>query len=234
MTLSKIQLLTSKMSSVSLLITCAISISGCGSSWLSSRDTNPIIQDYTVHIPFMKSSTNVFATKAERRLVIIAERPDGLKTCAEPPPDVSEAFASAVAAGLTGAVTVTEGAGPKATGELAAQYGRGVATQVAPLLYRTQGLQIYRDSIYKLCVDKLNGWMEDPKEYVEESSSRFAAAIELIKLEITSMLEAQKSFYEKVKAGDARVNVNDMVKIIEATKKDPATTPADGNATPEK
>ena len=89
-------------------------------------------------------STNVFATTAGRRLIIVTQSKDGLLTCAEPPPDVSEAFASTIAAGLRAAGAAASASGEKLSAELAAQYGRAVATQIAPLLYRTQGLQLYR------------------------------------------------------------------------------------------
>ncbi len=31
-------------------------------------------------------------------------------------------------------------------------------TQITPLIYRTQSLQMYRDAIHSHCVDRMNGW----------------------------------------------------------------------------
>ena len=157
MNLSKRPLPILKMLRASLLITCALSASGCGISFFSNRDTNPVIQDYapaSSSLFDLDRGPNMFATTASRRLVVRIRQPDGTyRLCAEPPPDVGESFSSAIAAGFQAAAK----SGTPVTGELAAQYGRAVATQIAPLLYRTQGLQLYRDSLYRLCIDRMNG-----------------------------------------------------------------------------
>jgi hypothetical protein len=204
-----------------LLSLCAVSMVGCGFSWIASRDTNPVIQDYTTPAVIYPTSVNIFATTASRRLAIIKENKakDSFVTCAEPSPDVGEVFAAAIAAGLKASATVTPVSGGSGTGELATEFGRAVATQIAPLLYRTQGLQLYRDSIYKLCIDKMNGWITDQKEYENERNERFKQAIELIKMELPIMEKSAEAFYANVKAGNAQVNVNDLVKILDAQKK---------------
>jgi hypothetical protein len=215
------------MSTISMLITCAVLANGCGISWLASRDTNPIIAVHTTPTFFFKRSTSIFGTTASRRVITVTETSDGkFLTCAEPPPDVGESFASAIAAGLQGAVTATQGSGPTVTGELATQYGRAVATQIAPLLYRTQGLQLYRDSIYKLCIDKMNNWISDA-EYLAAIDDRCNKAILLIEKEMPVMQETAKAFYASVKPGEGKVNVDDIVKILEAQKKVATSPPAD-------
>jgi hypothetical protein len=63
----------SKMSKFVLLISCAVPMIGCGFSWMASRDTNPVIQDYTTPAVFSNRSVNIFATTASRRLAIFTE-----------------------------------------------------------------------------------------------------------------------------------------------------------------
>jgi hypothetical protein len=215
------------ISKVCIFATIAASLSGCGMSLFASRDTNPAIQDISVAPhwwPWNRTNVNTFATTASRRLVIAKHDNDGdvLTTCAEPPPDVGEAFASAVASGLQAAGTVTHPTGEKITAELATQYGRAVATQIAPLLYRTQGLQLYRDSTYKLCIDRMNGWITQ-KAYDDERREMLNQAVSLIQTELPLMQESVSAFYAAVKAGEAKVNVGDIVKILEAQKSEKST-----------
>jgi hypothetical protein len=218
---SKIEVVIPEILKVALVIMCAASISGCGTSFLASRDTNPVIQDYATTNLTSFNRAVVFATTASRRLAIVAEDKDALGkvvTCAEPPPDVGEAFASAIAAGLQAAGSTTPATGTKTSVDVAGQYGRSVATQIAPLIYRTQGLQLYRDSIYKLCIDRMNNWIKEDS-YNSESKYRFDEAIKLIEKELPLMEKTANAFYENVKAGDAKVKVDDVVSILEAQKK---------------
>lgn len=213
-------------------VTSIATLAGCGTTILSHRDTNPVIED---HAMISKDKANVFATTASRRLAFITTDSKGKNKviCSEPPPDVGEAFASAIAAGLSGAVKATNETGQEVSGELAAQYGRAVATQIAPLLYRSQGLQLYRDAMYKLCIDKMNGWLpaegeivvkdqvityKSPIAYYDLKSMQiFDSVAHLIDAEIKNVMkEATAAFYLNVKAGEAKVNVEDIVKILQA------------------
>jgi hypothetical protein len=226
-----------------LLVLAAASLNGCGTSMWSHRDTNPSIQDevYTTGL-FSRwfgnpRSVNTFATTASRRVVIVAEnlhdhgdkrdKQGDVITCSEPPPDVGETFASAVADGFKLAAQ-----DPKSgiTGELANQYARAVATQIAPLLYRTQGLQLYRDSLHNLCIDRMNKWLGNDDEsassqnYLARKQALLDKAIDLIKTELPLMLQAQQAFYQNAKAG---IGIAELQKIAEILKSSAAaTTPA--------
>jgi hypothetical protein len=215
---------------LTVTILATITLSGCGFSWLSPRETDPVIQDYTVPAFIFSRSTNVFATTASRRLVIVTEediddpkKPGKKKnvflTCAEPSPDVGETFASAISSGLKGAATVTEGAGPKVTGELAAEYARAVATQIAPLLYRSQGIQLYRDSIYKLCIDRMNDWIGS-EDYKAMSNYRFDKAMEVIKEELKFIPRTTDAFSLNMKGCDAKC-LEEITKVLKAQKGKP-------------
>ena len=225
---NKIEGIISAMLKAALVIICAASISGCGTSYLASRDTNPVIQDYATTNLTSFNRAVVFATTASRRLAIVAEDKHALGkvvTCAEPPPDVGEAFASAIAAGIHAAGSATPATGTEISVDVAGQYGRSVATQIAPLIYRTQGLQLYRDSIYKLCIDRMNNWINEDL-YNFDSKYRFDEAIKLIEKELALMEKTVNAFYPNAKAGEAKVKVDDVVSRLEAQKKEPKPVPA--------
>lgn len=103
-----------------------------------------------------------------------------LVTCAEPPPDVGETFAKAFAAQVE--IKAAKGISGGDTG-LSGGVDSRMATAIAPLMGRTQGLQILRDSAYTLCVDRMNGWIKDD-EYVKMKNDRFDKAMALIQLEL--------------------------------------------------
>lgn len=221
-----------KIIRVSLIVALAGSSSGCGLSWIASRETNPVIQDYAgnpIANMFRANIISTFATTASRRMVIIRENKDeqgvkSISTCAEPSPDVGEAFASAIADGIKIAAQ-TQGLPI----ELSNQYARTVATQITPLVYRTQGLQLYRDAIHGLCIDKMNEWVKsaatdpgirasDENSYEYQRKYYFDKAVTLITSELPVMQTTQAAFFEHSKAGEAKVDVGDVTKILDAVK----------------
>lgn len=241
-----------------LLILLTASVQACGTSAWSKRDTNPSIQDqiylsnWWVRNFGNPKSFSTFSTTASRRMVIVGENPHGkgdVFACSEPPPDVGEAFASAVSDGFKIAAQ-----DPKSgiTADFANQYARAAATQIAPLLYRTQGLQMYRDGLHSLCIDKMNRWLDGDdqndadgkkdshkdaahkgdahKEYLAQKRYLLDKALELIKLELPLMEKAQEIFYQNAKAGFA---IGDLQKIAELLKSSATTTtPPSGPNTP--
>lgn len=161
-----------------------LTLQGCGTTLLSSRSTNPVIQDFAHR---WLSNDSTLSTTASRRLALMSykKNADGrmtLITCAEPPPDVGETFAKALAAQL-------EISAPKAAGDVQLGFGftESVATAIAPLMIRTQGLQILRDSAFTLCVDYMNGWIADSETYMKIKADRFDKAIALIEKELPNL-----------------------------------------------
>jgi hypothetical protein len=156
-------------------------LQGCGTTILSSRESNPVIQDFAYR---WLSDDSALSTTASRRLALMSYRRNGsgqtnLVTCAEPPPDVGETFAKALALQL-------EAAAPKAAGEakIGVSFNEQIATAIAPLMVRTQGLQILRDSAFTLCVDYMNGWITDAETYMRIKEDRFNKALRLISEEL--------------------------------------------------
>lgn len=170
-----------KLAAVIALAAATSTITGCGSSLLASRTTNPVIQDFTIK---WFSDTSSLSTTASRRLALMVYKTDAegrksMITCAEPPPDVGETFAKAIAAQL-------EVSAPTSAGEVkvGGGYAEQVATAIAPLMVRSQGLQILRDSAYTLCVDYMNGWIADSDSYMRIKQDRFDKALALIREEL--------------------------------------------------
>ena len=220
-----------KIIRVSLIGIFTVLLNGCGLSGIASRETNPVIEDYAgnpIANMFRANIISTFATTASRRMVIIRETKDdhGIKhisTCAEPSPDVGEAFASAIADGIKIAAQIQG-----VPTELSNQYAKTVATQITPLVYRTQGLQLYRDAVHSLCIDKMNGWVKSATDnavssngdnsYENQRKYFFDRAAALIEAELPVMKETQSAFFANSKAGEAKVNVDDVTKILNATK----------------
>jgi hypothetical protein len=222
-----------------LIILIACLTSGCGLSVISSRDSNPVIEDAVgnqlINL-FKDSKISTFATTASRRLVLIREyeKSKGEKviaTCAEPSPDVGEAFASAVADAIKVAAPIKG-----VPVEVSNQYARTIATQISPLVYRTQDLQLYRDAIHSLCIDKMNGWVdsetdtevsinisnqkltEKPTSYEDLRKYYFDEAAKLIEKEFPNMRTTQAAFFQHSKTGEAKASDRDIKEILEAIK----------------
>lgn len=206
------------------LAVLSLTTGGCGYSWMSDRENNPIIKDSTSNAVFAENRrVSIFGTTASRRMVVVledafAEHGKYLTTCAEPSPDVGEAFAAALTAGIRGAADVSQGTDTKIGAELAGQYAKEVTTEIAPLLYRTQGLQLYRDAQFGLCVDRLNGTITSDAEYSALKTDRFNKAVNLIQFELPITAAVQKEYYQSVKAGKAEINMQDLINLVNATK----------------
>jgi hypothetical protein len=160
------------------------------------------------------STYEYLSPTASRRIIIVTKGSDGkARLCAEPPPDVAEAFAAAFAAGLQ----VAAQQGSDTTLGASGQTARQAATSIAPLLYRTQGIQFYRDSLWALCNDFLSNNLS-PDEYVRLKSEVAEHARTLISSELALMKDAQIEFFKSVKAGGTTVDVSTVTKILEAAK----------------
>lgn len=173
-----------KLSIACLTLSATALLSGCGTSVLSQRVSNPVIQDFAFR---WLSRDSALSTTASRRLALMSYRLNSnnaveMVTCAEPPPDVGETLAKAIAAQLELRL-------PRSTGnaEAGAKYGQEVATALAPLMVRSQGLQVLRDTMFTLCIDKMNGWITNEEKYIEIKQARFKEAIQLIKDELPSL-----------------------------------------------
>lgn len=219
-----------------IFVMLIISISGCS----TTRETDPLIVDDLSPTGFVSSifskinveyeGVNSLSSTASRRIAILKQDPsapagDQITLCAEPPPDVGEAFASAISNAIK-----ASGSEPntKIEAAVSANYARAAATQITPLIYRTQGLQLYRDSIQSLCVDMMNGWIaqdstnsdstkrlrikKNREEYNERKKYYFDEAAKLIKFEVRYMRKAQQDYWQNVGATGPKLDSLDAEK----------------------
>jgi hypothetical protein len=174
-----------------LLLILSTILSSCGWRYLTPRAENPVTEDYLGGILTTGySDYGVLSTTASRRLIMAPmSGPHVGKFCAEPPPDVGEAFASSFSAAGSGSGTTPGSAG---TAEIKAQaeFHRAIATAIAALLRRSQGLQWARDQRTALCVDYLNGALS-ATQYEEAIKRVERMSFDLIREEIPRLADVK-------------------------------------------
>lgn len=173
-----------------------LSTSGCGQRWFADRATNPVIEDYSRSESEGPSRYALFSTGATRRTILIdyntGDREKGHagpRVCSEPPPDAIEAYANALSAAFRAQAETTAAQGAKASSDTSAEVARTFATAAAPMLYRSQGLQLLRDKQYHLCNMRLNGDITR-KEYLDRLDAAANDARELILAEMPALCVA--------------------------------------------
>lgn len=187
------------------LVSFAVSgLSGCGVGYFSDRATNPIIN---ANVPGANYTT--LSTSAGRRTILVQQALNGGQSalvCAEPPPDALESYANAVALAAHGAASAQ--GGPMA----GAEFGRNFATSAAPMLYRSQGLQMIRDIQFSLCMMRINGFIDD---------QRYVSLMQRIVLEAAPLIRAEIPAIEKA-ANRASVVVNTPAVTFPSFKEAPS------------
>jgi hypothetical protein len=148
-------------------------LNGCGITYFSHRDTNPVVWDEV-------AGYAALSTDAQRRTIFV-RKTEVPFVCAEPPPDVAQSYASAVTAALKGS------GGPAATPvTVDLGGGREVATAALPLMYRSQGLQYKRDSMMSLCLAIMNGTVS-PSDWIPEVQRIDTNTMTLIQAEMKAL-----------------------------------------------
>ena len=173
------------------MITYAVVLQGCGWGLFTSRESDPVIEDYIQTGATGTSELGVLSTTASRRTIMMrlknsASGKAGV-VCAEPPPDVGEAFARvyAVEAAKQASHDVSVGGSSTVKGQVGANAAAmsAASTAIAPLLHRSQGLQLYRDGLHSLCQDLMNNIITD-QEYSRRRNELMMVAKELILAEL--------------------------------------------------
>lgn len=169
---------------------------GCGTSRLTDRSTNPVIKDY-LHTSFgsQERQIGILATGAAHRVITTRMEDGGPVSengwtkgeyCAEPPPDASVSLAGVLSAGgsFTGPSVAASGDNTGTSAANAeANYFRSIASSMAPLLRRSQGLQWARDQMALLCSDYANRRL-NRSEYIEMRKYILSESVKLINAEI--------------------------------------------------
>jgi len=174
------------MRSRALLPCAAALLAGCG-----AFNRSPVIEERVSDFGIPK--IGVLATTGERRAVIV-KMPERL-ICAEPPPDVAEAIASAVSGAL-------EASGKSSPADVRLGGASALSTALLQLTYRTQGLQLYRDGSFFLCTLFMNNIITKD-EYLMARTKLLEDCIVLIHEELPLIAEIRKAQAATVAAGGA-------------------------------
>ena len=145
----------------------------------ANNPSNPVIKDQIMNV-------GTLATDASRRVVLVTTTYDKDKLmistfCAEPSPDVSIGVLSTLQTAVEGAVKINP-----TSPDIAAKVDidKSIQTAMQGLFTRTQGVQLFRDGLFNLCIDYVNGAMT-PDDYKLRYDALLDKASELIKLELT-------------------------------------------------
>ena len=178
--------MTAPMRSRALLPCAAALLAGCG-----AFNRSPVIEERVSDFGIPK--IGVLATTGERRAVIV-KMPERL-ICAEPPPDVAEAIASAVSG-------AQEASGKSSPADVKLGGASALSTALMQLTYRTQGLQLYRDGSFFLCTLFMNNIITKD-EYLMARTKLLEDCIVLIHEELPLIAEIRKAQAATVAAGGA-------------------------------
>ena len=170
-----------------LLFWLSTAVSGCGSALFVEPRAHPVLEDQVGRAYFTGGSKPLatLATSAERRIVLvnINREPKDKNSkyghiCSEPSPDAGENIAFQLAWALATAASYKD-----AAVEVRSQFSKQLATAVQSLFHRSQGLQLYRDSMYNLCVMFWNEIIT-PDQYATRADTILTSAVELIGREL--------------------------------------------------
>ena len=161
-------------------------LTGCGAVSFTERATNPVIEDYLSADGDREIGT--MASVASRRLTILRladEQGDSARTdrwrrgefCSEPPPDAMVAAAGRWLAELTGLEDLPAGD---------AKLTKSIASNMGPLLYRSQGLQWNRDNMAYICVAYMNRRIDRGK-YIDLMEKIMTQSRMIIEKEVENM-----------------------------------------------
>ncbi|HEY8190754.1 MAG TPA: hypothetical protein VIF12_08710 [Micavibrio sp.] len=157
-------------------LAAVLTLSGCGSSYFTSRSENPIVKDAIGNgILDNKASVGVIGTDASRRMILFRLLEDATKICAEPSPDAATELAKKLAVAMS---AQAQGAGE---GKLSVD--SEMVSKITQLLTRTQGLQLFRDASFQSCQDFVNSAI-DGKELNRRHDQLLKAVEHLIELEL--------------------------------------------------
>lgn len=130
-----------------------------GCSAFTAPKEQPVIEDK------VGGSIRTLAVTAERRAIIFGDKSaqrTGDQICAEPSPDIAESLVSSLKA--IAEATVKKGV---AETNASLEINKTLATAIATLFTRSQGIQFFRDNMYALCQAHMNGSIDKEKFGIE-------------------------------------------------------------------
>lgn len=171
------------MKLIALIVCTSCMTSGC--ALFGSPMEDPVRQDFAGGI-FSNRKTNVFSLTPERRTVLLVRNVNTevsrseIIVCAEPPPDVAQSIASSIRALAEASVKDNSGKSAGAS----AEFSKSLNTSVVSLFYRSQGVQLFRDGLFSLCQDNMNGLVKSQEEFWKTYQALLDASFALTAQEI--------------------------------------------------
>ena len=130
----------------------ALSLSGC--SYFTPPRENPMLTNKLELDEDKQSGFAISATDANRRVAILNLKSG--QVCVEPPPEaaniISEAFTALFEAEVEGKA------------DIAASLSKSISQNITQLYRRTQTVQLFRDSVFALCQNAVNGQLSIDKK----------------------------------------------------------------------
>ncbi len=135
-----------KLAKFSLIALFSVTVSGCGLSTFTQRETDPFLRDYLLN---QTEPVAIMITDSSRRLIYEFNNTNSQNPilCSDASPDTSIAASGTVTGNLD--IVITDGSA-NGNGKLNGQ--RVVNTVTSPLLRRSQGLQWGRDNSATECM----------------------------------------------------------------------------------
>lgn len=153
----------------------------------------------------------VIATTAQRRVIVVNHK--GL-FCAEPSPDATDNLISNVTASLE--ASFKDPTGKNAS--LAANAAKSLLSEAQFLIQRTQGLQLFRDGSFSLCIMHANGNLTQEK-YLEKQQKLLEQCSALIKEELILTAKNKEKYLSQEKASeDFKERLEELKKLQNITK----------------
>jgi hypothetical protein len=129
-----------------IILAGLVLIQGC--SLFTPPKAKPVIEERSSNWGWPAQKVGVMATTPERRVVVF-KWPENL-FCAEPPADAADNVSTSLTA-------IAEAAAKGKITDVQLGIASNLATTVKQLFQRSQGVQLYRDGTFMLCIAFLNG-----------------------------------------------------------------------------
>ncbi|MEG3641419.1 hypothetical protein [Magnetococcus sp. PR-3] len=160
-----------QLSTLFLAVFFGMALTGCQSIWYK-----PVIED-VIKTEEGKYAAGTLSTTPDRRVFLIQLLKDK-RVCAEPSADAAASISSTLQA-MASADIVGQGKG-------SAQLASAFASQIGSIFTRSQGVQLYRDGLFNLCIAYINGAITK-EQYATQSAMLLTHVVPLIKAELPTL-----------------------------------------------
>lgn len=188
-----------------VIVSIGLLLSGCGHRYITSRSTNPLIEDRVRLGHSDQQKMSVLTSRADRRTILLFGPG---QVCAEPPPDVAEAVFSQAVAEIS-------------TKNINAGIGSTLQTALLQLTRRSQGLDYYRTGAFVNCMMHYTGALTRD-EYVAAMDKLLDESVKLTMAEIEHLPDIASSPVQVENASSVTVNVDSIGQTSDSDEPDEA------------